>query len=122
MTPAPPLTADQLAALNPGIRHTVQQLRAWGFATVDSGDGRTHAHACDLDAPYVYSICDPADLITETDRLRTLLIAAGIQFADAPHAQAAPDAYAQHPTIEATYLPHEGIAFIHLFNVILPAP
>jgi hypothetical protein len=48
------LTAEELETLNPGIRHTVQTLRGWGFDTRDSGDGATREFPCDLPHPYVH--------------------------------------------------------------------
>lgn len=125
ITPAAPvalLSAKQLAALNPGIRHTVQTLRSWGFETCDSGDGVTHEFECDLDVPYVHILCPPALLASETDRLVNLLRGAGINFEDGPDPQDDPVGAALHPNVEACYLPLYGAdsGYIHLFNVILP--
>jgi hypothetical protein len=39
--------------LNPGIARLVHWLRATGFDTIDSGDGRTREHDCDRPYPYV---------------------------------------------------------------------
>lgn len=36
-----PLSAEQLQALDPGIRRTVAWMRAHGFRTTNSGDGKT---------------------------------------------------------------------------------
>ncbi len=39
--------------LNPGIIKVVKLLNSAGFATCDSGDGKTHEHACDRPDRYV---------------------------------------------------------------------
>jgi hypothetical protein len=39
--------------INPGIARTVALINSWGFATCDSGDGKTHDHPCDREGPYV---------------------------------------------------------------------
>jgi hypothetical protein len=115
------LTDAELETLNPGIRHTVQTLRKWGFNTCDSGDGSTHEFECDLPHPYVHILVDPLRMVTETDRLLILLINAGIDFNNHPHPQEDPEGYAKHPTVEASYLPTQGrCAAIHLMNIILP--
>ena len=115
------LTDAELETLNPGIRHTVQTLRKWGFDTRDSGDGSTHQFECDLPHPYVHIITPPATMASETDRLIGLLKSAGINFADCPHPQEDPEGAAKHPCVEASYLPLQGgFAAIHVMNVILP--
>ncbi len=115
------LTDAELETLNPGIRHTVQTLRKWGFDTRDSGDGSTHQFECDLPHPYVHIVTAAATMASETDRLIGLLESAGISFADCPHPQEDPEGAAKHPCVEASYLPLQGgFAAIHVMNVILP--
>ena len=76
------LTDVEMDSLNPGIRHTVQTLRAWGFMTLDSGDGETHQFECDRDCPYVVIRVDPEKLADESHRLMELLEAQSIKFDD----------------------------------------
>jgi hypothetical protein len=58
-----------LDTLNPGIRKTVAWLRSLGFETTDSGDGRTHEHACDRDEPYVVIRVEPEQLVEQARAL-----------------------------------------------------
>ena len=117
----PPLTPEQLEALNPGIRTTVQTLREWGFDTRDSGDGQTAQYECDLPIPYVHIAVDAQSIAAETDRLLALLSGRGIVFGNQPNPQIDPEGYANAPDIQASYLPTQGgWAFIHLTNVVLP--
>ncbi len=111
-----PLTSDELAQLNPGIRHTVQVLRGWNFRTTDSGDGATHDHACDLPVPYVHiAVPVAATLWGEMIRLRTLLRErAGIELTPS-------NEEGTNPTMEGAILADDS-AWIHLFNVVIPSP
>lgn len=122
MTPVPPLSPEAIAALNPGIRATVQWLREKGFNTCDSGDGQTHDHACDLPVPFVHiRVCNPCNLIATADFLMVMLKNHhGIDFNNAPHPQDDPEAASRYPHIEASYSPVDGVAIISLFNVMLP--
>ena len=113
------LTPDEIATLNPGIRHTVQTLRGWGFDTRDSGDGVTHEFPCDLPHPYVHILTAPENLASETDRLVTLLEKTGINFDNCPHPQIDPEGMAKHPWVEASYLPSQGYAVIQVMNVVI---
>lgn len=114
------LTAEEVGLLNPGIRETVVTLRGWGFETCDSGDGSTAEHACDLPFPYVHIKVRAEELVSETDRLLTLLDGRGVNFSNPPHPQHDPEGSAKHPAMEASYLPTQGwAATIHLFNVVL---
>lgn len=115
-----PLTEEQLDTLNPGIRHTVKTLREWGCDTCDSGDGRTHDHACDQPFPYVHISVHPMHLVANSITLYARLTGLGINFDNAPNPQDDPEGYAKHPTIEASYSPVDGHAFITLTNVIIP--
>lgn len=121
MTPVPPLSPEAIAALNPGIRATVQWLREKGFNTCDSGDGQTHDHACDLPVPFVHIRVHPHYMTAEAIRLMALLESChGIDFNNAPHPQDDPEAASRYPHIEASYSPVDGVAIISLFNVMLP--
>ncbi len=113
MNPAPPLSEEHLATLNPGIRYTVQKLREWGFDTRDSGDGKTHDHACDLPIPYVHiSIHDPAHLHHDLRTLMELMEGEGITVGMC-------DETGENPSIEGCILADMS-AWIHLFNVVIP--
>ncbi len=65
--------------LDPGIRATVRWLRANGFETIDSGDGKTKqdwiAEGAALDFPHVHMQTKRATLLDEADRLDRLLAA-----------------------------------------------
>jgi hypothetical protein len=115
-----PLTETELANLNPGIRSTVQTLRKWGFNTTDSGDGSTAQYDCDLTHPYVHIIVTPEEVVSEADRLVSLLNDVGVNFDDCPHPQDDPEGAMKHPSVEVCYLPLQGrTAAISLMNVIL---
>jgi hypothetical protein len=117
------LTPEELEQINPGIRHTVQVLRSWGFDTQDSGDGQTHNHECDLPHPYVHISVHPSKLTGETLRCLSLLEQHGVKFDDMPDPQVDLEGWQKHPQIEASYMPtqyHNG--FIHLKNVVLNEP
>jgi len=114
------LTPEELATLNPAIRHTVQTLRKWGFLTLDSGDGETHQFECDRDCPYVVIRVNPEKLVDESHRLMDLLEDWAIRFDEPPHAQEDPEGWARYPRMESIYLPMERMAIIDVSNVILP--
>ena len=63
--------------LDPGIRQTVRWLRANGFQTTDSGDGRSKALVIAdgeaLDFPHVFMRVDPKAMLQESHRLLALL-------------------------------------------------
>ena len=119
-TEIPLLTEAELETLNPGIRHTVQTLRKWGFDTRDSGDGVTREFDCDLPHPYVHIVTAPSMVVSETDRLVGLLENEGINFSDCPHPQGDPEGFEKYPCVEVSYLPSQGkVAVIHVMNVIL---
>lgn len=103
-----------IEGLNPGIRETVAFLRAHGFATIDSGDGRTHEYECDQSVAYVHMrVMPPDDLISESQRLYDLL-GDRIVFSD-PVMDG--DTVTLGPMIEAHYSPRDGIATISLWHV-----
>jgi len=113
MNPIQPLSEQHLATLNPGIRHTVQKLREWGFDTRDSGDGKTHEFDCDLPVPFVHiSVADPACLHLDMRALMNLLDAEGVPVGMCDEAGEAPN-------IEGCILADMS-AWIHLFNVVIP--
>jgi hypothetical protein len=114
------LTPEELATLNPGIRHTVQTLREWGFLTLDSGDGETHQFECDRECPYVVIRVAPEKLVEESHRLMDLLEDRAIRFDEPPHAQEDPEGWAKYPRMESIYLPMERMAIIDVSNVIIP--
>jgi hypothetical protein len=103
-----------LTTLNPGIRRTVAFLRANGFETIDSGDGRTHEYECDQPTAYVHMlVATPDDLISETQRLYDVL-GDRIVFRD-PVMDG--DTVTLGPMVEAHYSPRDGIATISLWHV-----
>lgn len=64
-------------ALDPGVRDVVRKLRAAGFETTDSGDGKSKAdlikEGCALDFAHVFSVV-PKDLMCwEAERMQDLL-------------------------------------------------
>ena len=101
--------------INPGIARTVQWLRAHGFATCDSGDGATHAHACDRDHAYVVMRVDGLAIITESLRLCALLRAVSIEVV--PQALAFDDGGLIAPCVQSSYDPADGIALIDMMGV-----
>lgn len=100
--------------LNPGIRRTVAFLRAHGFDTCDSGDGRTHDHPCDRPYPYVTMRCDPARLAAESDRLRGALTATGVLVVNSTRAWDHDGDSPAGVTIGASYDPCDGVGVIDL--------
>lgn len=116
-----PLTEEELAAINPGIRHTVQVLRSWNLNTCDSGDGETHDFECDKDNAYVVIKVPPAEIAWMANNLASRLRSeCGIEFDNFPHPQDDPEGWLKYPRIDASYSPIDGYAFIHLENVIIP--
>lgn len=107
--------------LNPGIRHTVEMLRSWGFRTTDSGDGKTQQFECDRPHPYVVIRTDPGELVDESHRLMELLESQSIRFDAPPHGQDDPEGWANYPRIEVIYMPMERMAIIDVSNVVIPA-
>lgn len=97
-------------SLNPGIINTVKWLNENGFQTVDSGDGETHDFECDLDCAYVHISVSPENLVSETNRLYYLLSDNGVSLSEM-------DEDNINPTIQSSYNPLDGKAFISLFNV-----
>ena len=86
-TPRTPPPYDEL---DPDIVETVRWLFENGFNPCDSGDGHSKfAGAIDddhdpdmfLDFPNVFMSCAPDKLVAECNRLRDLLVTAGIEFA-----------------------------------------
>lgn len=108
-----PLSPEEVQFMNPGIRHTVQVLREWGFKTVDSGDGCTHDHQCDLPIPYVHiEVATAAELWDRMVELTANLGVRGIHVGTS-------GPQGDEPAIEGSVLA-SGHAFIHLFNVVIP--
>lgn len=66
------------ASLNPGIKRLVALLRAHGFNTCDSGDGKTHDFECDRPEAYVSMTVSCERLVDEADRLLRVLRKHGI--------------------------------------------
>lgn len=72
----PKTWAVDYEGLDPGIRETVRWLVANGFATTDSGDGVSKNPAIYedvLEYPHVFMLVDPADMVSEAQRLRSLV-------------------------------------------------
>lgn len=96
--------------LNPGIRRTVCWLRSLGFNTCDSGDGQTHEHDCDRGYPYVSMRGDPRD----ADRLRRVLMQAGIPVLSATEAWGEGGDQPAGVHISYTYDPADGVGVVDL--------
>lgn len=94
--------------LDDGIRETVLWLRANGFRTIDSGDGKK-GHPCAHSFPNVWMVVEPAAAIAETDRLMGLLCSYNIAINGK-----ADDC----PTVDMTYTPGQTEpALIRMFYV-----
>lgn len=104
--------------LDPGVRRLVTELREAGFDTQASGDGATHAHACDQPNPYVYILVeDAADLLLDCHALKDWCTANGITVQTFDEAGSL-------PAIDGSYNPADNLAVIALWNVtdaMLPA-
>jgi hypothetical protein len=97
--------------LNPGIRELVKALRADGFDTRDSGDGKTHEFECDQPYPYVHIVVgNHFRLVHEVVRLKKWLADRGVIVEPA-------DEDGKAIVIEGTYNPAHEAAVISLFNV-----
>ncbi len=101
--------------INPGIRRMVDFLRQYDFLTIDSGDGETHACACDRNYGYVaIRVENEHELIDEAVRLKRLLWGCGIQCVP----QGTPlEGDKPQPCIQASYDPCDDIALLELFYV-----
>lgn len=95
--------------LDPGIRQTVHFLREQGFETSDSGDGVSKFDSDGQPLPFwesidlipeahVAIICAPENLISESQRLYTVLSHVGISFSETTEGS---------PLIQGTYNPCE---------------
>lgn len=100
-----------LSTLNPGIRETVAWVRSLGFDTCDSGDGKTHEHACDREHAYVVAVTDPDVLCMEAERLRRCITALGIDVGPIG---------GDLPCIQASYDPETGYALIEPRGEVSP--
>lgn len=107
------MNQDIYKDMNPGIVKTVRWLREAGFKTCDSGDGETHDHECDQSMPYVHMLCDPVKLVSEADRLCSLLQSVhGVAcYYNEPNEN--------DPCIQATYNPGDRTAILSLYNIKL---
>lgn len=108
--------SDPLNDLNPGIRRTVLWLRSHGFATCDSGDGKTHDYSCDRNHPYVVMRVAPDDMVPRTLDLVKLLGMVGLEVVSVGHGFNS-DGDSLAPCIQASYDPANGIALIDLMGV-----
>lgn len=61
-----PIEYDEL---DPGIREVVRRLRAAGFETCDSGDGKSKPPEEGSEMPHVIMNCPRENLFSEADRL-----------------------------------------------------
>ena len=134
MSEVGPLTPEELAALDPGIRSTVAWLRFHGFDTVDSGDGVTkYADApdeasadvadvgpgwigCALPVPNVAIQVEPDQLVAEADRLAALLLSEHGVTVD-PQGE---NLVADQAVISASYDPANRTALILLTGFVAP--
>ena len=103
-----PLSKEQAAALQPGIRNAVLWLREHGYDTTDSGDGSAHAAGMEGAVPWpmvaVLHDDTPENPVTHrASGLMDLLIEHGLPFSGDQRVQ-----------IEATYDPHDDTAIILL--------
>lgn len=98
--------------LNPKIKAAVKWLQENGFHTTDSGDGETHDFECDQKVPYVHMVTTKDKLVSESERLVSLLSEKGVELLPC-------DPGGTVPTVEGSYLPLMGIATITLWNVTL---
>lgn len=94
-----------LAALDPGIRNVVAHLRAAGFDTTDSGDGRTKNLSDPEVLPFAHVVIDsmPTDLLADAHDLHNVAT-------DACATVGFPSGF----QIEATYDPADSSAIIML--------
>lgn len=89
-----PMTSEERAALDPGIRDVVVALRAAGFRTCDSGDGASKPDmGCALPWRHVAASVAPIGILSESRRMLRCL------------RSIEPDA---GWIVEATYYPHTG--------------
>lgn len=96
--------------INPGIVKVVQLLNDNGFTTTDSGDGETHDFECDRSYGYVVVITQPESLISESNRLTTLLRDNGVKLAPLGPEE-------NLPYIQANYSPVDGYSFIEVIYI-----
>ena len=103
--------------LDPGVRGLVRWLRANGFDTIDSGDGRSKlvdGHPMKEEAlpfAHVFISAQPDQLTLEADRLRGLLGEYGVTVeALRPHGRG-------RPRIEASYCPVDRRGVLALLHV-----
>lgn len=92
--------------MNPGIVKIVELLNQSGFTTVDSGDGETHDFECDREYAYVAISTEPEKLVSETIRLRALMVKCGIEIEAMNNDE--------KPCIQASFDPANGLALIDL--------
>lgn len=94
--------------LDDGIRETVLWLRANGFKTFDSGDGKKD-HPCAHSFPNVWMEATRENAFAETDRLMGLLCS---------HDVAVNGDVDDSPSVDMTYMPgHPNGVLIRLFYV-----
>jgi hypothetical protein len=102
-----PLSKRHINALDPGIRLTVQWLREHSFETTDSGDGVSKAELIRegyaLGMPHVFIQVEPFALLSESRRLRDLLLFRGLR--------------CESGAIQAMYDPADGVAIIALYDI-----
>lgn len=95
------------------IRETVRLLWRAGFHPRDSGDGRKGDMPCAIATPNVFMVVlDPAQLITESDRLYQLMSRMGVSVRPQE-----PDIGPGKVTIQASYEPANDLGILSLFGV-----
>lgn len=99
------LNRETLKNLSPGVRRIVVLLNKEGFPTTDSGDGSNHAKGMECAPPYpmIAIKCDKKNVITETDRLYSLI-----------KEHCALDALVD---IQTSYSPVDKLCLILIFNL-----
>ncbi len=114
-----PLTAAEVAELDPGIAETVLWLRANGFDTIDSGDGYTKFRAgdagCAIARPNVAIVAAPDQLVMECRRLRALIESTGARVEPLGPEEGT------DVEIQGSYDPGDDGALILLLGFTLPA-
>ena len=99
-----------IKGLSPGVRELVVWLNAWGFETVDSGDGSNYAAGMEgaMDCPMVAIVASPDDLVQDAVDLMDLLRDRGVKFGPEEG----------QPRIQAIFDPADGSAVIVLTDVL----
>ena len=99
--------AEILAGLDTGIRRTVALLRAHGFNTCDSGDGKSKGYEWARDHGHVSMRVHTSEMKSEADRLLAVPINAGVEC----------DESEGGASIQAMYSPKDGLAILEVGHI-----